>query len=104
MRVGGRHGGWVVLGIVFAYLLVLPALAQAAQLDEITLFTDPRSFTATGTAEVFTPANSTLEVTGTTNDLKLAVTAGSLTWNLEFAAPAGMDLQPGVYDHAQRAS
>jgi RTX calcium-binding nonapeptide repeat (4 copies) len=91
-----------LLGVVIG--LLLPGAAHAASLDAVTMFSDGE-WVGGGTNRLFTPANGKITVGGSTGDLYVGVSGGALgdSYSLEFAAPPGQVLAPGVYDKAQRA-
>jgi hypothetical protein len=84
--------------------LVLPSAAHAASVDVVTMFSDGE-WVGGGVQRVYTPANGQIAVSGSTSDLSVSVSGGAFgdAYSLEFAAPPGQTLVPGVYDKAQRA-
>jgi hypothetical protein len=80
-----------------------PAAAQAATVSDVAMYSDTGDYIGQGQQQVFTPANSTITVSGNPGDVSIDVNSPS-GYTLEFAAPQGQSLQPGVYDGATRAA
>jgi hypothetical protein len=101
------RGTWRLLcGVAgVAIALVAPAAAHAAAADAVVMFSDPGDYIGGGAVRLYTPANGTISVSGSTADLTVGVSGGTNgdSFGLEFAAPYGQSLAPGVYDRAQRA-
>ena len=59
-----------------------------------------------GAQRVFHPANGTITIGGSKSQVSVGVSGGTHgdSYPLEFAAPPGHELTPGVYDGAQRAA
>src|SRR4051812_50058017 len=70
------------------------------------MLSDAGDYIGGGQPRVYTPANGQVTVSGGTGAVSVGVSGGSRgdQFTLEFAAPAGQALAPGVYDDAQRAS
>lgn len=98
-----RTGLRVALGAVLASL-ALAAPAGAASLDAVVMYSDG-DYIGQGETRIYHPGNAQIEVGGSTGDLTVGVSGGSLgdSFSLNFAAPPGEVLAPGVYDDAQRA-
>jgi heat shock protein HslJ len=95
-----------VIGLLtIALSLALPAFAHAAGVDEVVMFSDPGDYIGGGGVRIYTPANGSITVSGSTADLTVGVSGGTNgdSYSMEFAAPFGQSLGPGVYDRAQRA-
>src|SRR5262245_19613902 len=92
---------------VAALAVVLVALAApaGARADAVTMFSDSGDYIGGGTNRLYTPLNSTISVSGSTSYLTVGVSGGPHgdSFSLDFAAPPGQALAPGVYDRAQRA-
>src|SRR4051795_3045191 len=96
---------WVTGLLAVSLSLALPVFAHAAQVDEVVMFSDPGDYIGGGGVRIYTPANGTVTVSGSTADLTVAVSGGTNgdSYSMEFAAPFGQSLAPSVYDRAQRA-
>src|SRR4051794_8477542 len=92
------------LAVVLA-ALAAPAGARAAGTDAVTMLSDPGDYIGGGTHRLYTPLNSRISVSGTTGYVTVSVSGGPYgdSFTLDFAAPPGQALAPGVYDRAQRA-
>jgi hypothetical protein len=76
--------------------------ASAATLSgSIAMYSDPGDYIGQGTQQVW--PQTAAGVTGNPGDLTVNVSDNGNAWDLEFAAPTGQTLQPGVYDNAVRA-
>src|SRR5205823_3370780 len=110
----GQEGGarwrrrrWAL--IVGTILLVLgggvvPSRAQAATRSSVTMFSDPGDWIGGGTSRLFDSGNASIQMSGTPAFIGIDVSGGTSGdyYTFEFAAPAGQQLAPGVYVHAQR--
>src|SRR3954451_6243625 len=96
---------WVTGLLAVSLSLALPVFAHAAQVDEVVMFSDPGDYIGGGGVRLYTPPNSTISVSGSTAYLQVSVSGGTNgdSYWMEFAAPYGQSLAPGVYDRAQRA-
>src|SRR4051812_3730865 len=85
--------------------LAAPAGARAAGADAVTMFSDQGDYIGGGTHRLYTPLTSTISVSGSTGYITVSVSGGPHgdAFTLDFAAPPGQTLAPGVYDRAQRA-
>ncbi len=85
--------------------LAAPAGARAAGTDAVTMFSDQGDSIGGGTHRLYTPLNSTFSLSGSTGCVTVRVSGGPYgdAFTLDFAAPPGQTLAPGVYDRAQRA-
>jgi hypothetical protein len=95
--------GLVSLLSVLAVGLWGAATAGATTLSgSIAMYSDPGDYIGGGTQQVWD--QTAAGITGSPGDLTVNVSDDSgNSWDLEFAAPSGQTLQPGVYDHALRA-
>src|SRR3954471_22426710 len=86
--------------------LAAPAGARAAGTDAVTMLSDQGDYIGGGTHRLYTPLNSTISVSGSTGYVSVRVSGGPHgdSFTLDFAAPPGQTLAPGVYDRAQRAA
>ena len=92
--------------LILAVFLALPAAAHAASIDAVTLFSDQRDFIGKGMPRIFDAADGArITPTGTPDyvTVTVAVPGQVVSFSLEFAAPPGQTLAPGVYDDAERA-
>lgn len=89
-------------------LLVAPAAPAAAQQPEsfVTMISDAGDYIGGGQARYYHAGNAEITLSGTTSSVNVNVSGGNLgdQFNMQFAAPQGQTLQPGVYERAQRAS
>jgi hypothetical protein len=102
---GGLRRMLVAALAASACALAAPAFAAAAPSNFVTMLSDPGDWVGGGGQRVFDPANSQMTVGGTAGYLTVNVsggTAGDSYW-MDFAAPPGTVLVPGVYVDAQRA-
>jgi hypothetical protein len=85
-------------------MLLCPGIAAAATSDAVTMFSDG-DYIGGGEQRLYTPANASISVGGSTSYLTVTVSGGTRgdAYDLDFAAPPGQVLVPGVYDKAQRA-
>jgi hypothetical protein len=93
----------VALAVVLAGLV--PGIASAAALHHVSMFSDHDEYVGAGGQRFYTPATGQIAVRGTPGDLTVSVSGGTFgdAFTLEFAAPRGEQLRPGVYGDAQRA-
>src|SRR5918992_442224 len=93
----------VALGVVLASLAAA-APAGAASLDAVVMYSDG-DYVGQGETRIYHPGNGQIQVGGSTGYLTVGVSGGSLgdSFSMDFAAPPGQVLAPGVYDDAQRA-
>src|SRR4051794_22864713 len=91
----------VVLGLACALLWAQPAFGA----DAVTMLSDAGDYIGGGTSRAYLPGNSQVSVGGSTAYLTVSVSGGVSgdAYSMDFAAPPGEALAPGVYDHAQRA-
>src|SRR4051812_49333148 len=70
------------------------------------MYSDAGDYIGGGTPRLFTPANGQIATTAGDGSVSVSVSGGTSgdAYTLEFAAPPGQALVPGVYDGAQRAS
>jgi hypothetical protein len=96
-----------------AGLLVLTAVgalsssaSASATYSSATAYSDRGDWVGGGDQRVFDSADASFVVTGHASDLTVDVNGGSSgdSVTMEFAAPPGQTLRPGVYDGAQRAA
>jgi hypothetical protein len=84
--------------------LMWAGAAQAAVLGDVTMYSDTGDYIGAGAQDLFDASNASFTVSGSAGDLTVAISSNAGDWwNLEFAAPPGQTLQPGVYDNAGRA-
>src|SRR4051794_6867728 len=91
--------------VVAALMLLAPGAAHAATATAVTMLSDSGDYIGGGTPRLFHPGNAQITAGGNGGDLTLNVSGGTSgdSYSLEFAAPPGQQLAPGVYDNAQRA-
>ena len=64
---------------------------------------DPGDYIGGGQSYLFNGANATFQASRNSgNGVSLRVTGGGLWWSLDFAAPGGLPLSPGIYEGARR--
>jgi hypothetical protein len=105
MRAMGRTATRLVAAVA-AFMLFGPALAaHAATATSVTMLSDTGDYIGGGVPRLFHPGNAQIAASGNTGDLSLSVSGGTSgdSYTLQFAAPPGAQLAPGVYDSAQRA-
>jgi len=92
------------LALAVVLLGLGPGIAEAAALDHVTMYSDG-DYIGGGQQRFYTPGNGQITVGGSTGDLTVGVSGGSLgdAYSLEFAAPPGSALHSGVYDRARCA-
>jgi Ca2+-binding RTX toxin-like protein len=97
--------GLRALAIAVVAVALAPGAASAASLDHVTMYSDG-DYIGGGQQRFYFPGNGEITVGGSTSYLTVGVSGGSLgdAYSLEFAAPPGEVLVPGVYDKAQRAA
>src|SRR5689334_4624445 len=82
--------------------LTWAAAAQAAVLGDVALYSDKGDFVGQGTQHLI--STTTTALGGNAGDVTLGMGASDgSSFSLEFAAPPGQTLQPGIYDNAGRA-
>jgi hypothetical protein len=83
----------------------LPASAGAAAADGVVMYSESGDYIGGGQNRVFHPGNAQISVGGSTAYLTVSVSGGNFgdSYSMDFAAPPGETLVPGVYDKAQRA-
>jgi hypothetical protein len=94
-----------VVAAIFAFALV-PAPALAAGSASIVMFSEPGDYIGLGGPRLYHSGNSQIEVTGNAGDLTVwqyKETYPQEWFDLQFAAPSGDILKPGIYEDAQRA-
>lgn len=101
-RIAGR-------GALFAAFVValLPVGAQAdTSRSSVTMFSDAGDYIGGGQQRLFDSDTARVSVSGTATYLTVNVSGGTRgdSYAMDFAAPSGQALGPGVYDGAQRAS
>src|SRR4051812_23422403 len=86
--------------------LVAPAVAGATPSNFVIMFSDPGDYIGQGLQRVFDPSNSEITLDGDASQLGVAVSGGTAgdSYLMEFAAPRGQELTPGVYVGALRFS
>ncbi len=91
----------ISIGLLFG----LPSVAEAAAATSVVMYSDSGDYIGQGQQRLFTPGNSTINVTGNSGDLYVGVSGGPNGdgMSMEFAAPTGQTLAPGVYTDAERA-
>lgn len=97
-----RRGGCAVVAFVAALVLALPGTASAE--TTVSLISDDGEWVGGGGQWMTTTAEADFDVGGSTSWVTVDVFGhGGGVQTLEFAAPPGEILVPGVYDHAMRA-
>src|SRR5919204_859392 len=96
---------WLLGVAVLALWCAVPAAARAASVTSVVMFSDSGDYIGGGQDRLFTPGDTAISVSGSTGYLTVHLSGGSSgTWfDMDFAAPPGQALAPGVYDRAQRA-
>src|SRR4051794_31323436 len=91
----------VTLGV----LLGAPSSAAAATATSVVMYSDAGDYIGGGQHRLYTPANSSITVSGGSEEVDVNVSGGPSGdyFTLDFAAPPGQALAPGVYTDAQRA-
>src|SRR5262245_6711154 len=82
--------------------LALPVAAHAADLDEVTLYSDAGDYIGQGQPHLFTTANDTIEASSANSRVTVSITAGGVgpEYTLQFAGPNLDDLAVGTYEDA----
>ena len=96
----------LLLALAATALVASPGVARAATATSVVMYSDSGDYIGGGQTRLFTPGTSSITVSGSTSDLTVGVSGGASgdSYGLEFAAPPGGVLAPGVYDKAQRAA
>lgn len=86
-------------------LAAVPASAAGATATSVVMFSDPGDWVGGGQQRLFEPGNGSVTVSGSAAYVTVNVSGGTLGdyYTLDFAAPAGDVLRPGLYLRAQRA-
>jgi hypothetical protein len=97
-----------VLGIAIALVILLlaPAAARAATATSVVMYSDAGDYIGAGQQRLYTPGSSSIATSGGPNgELYVNVSGGASGdyFTLDFAAPPGQALAPGIYNDAQRA-
>jgi hypothetical protein len=94
----------LVVALAAAALMASPGSAHAATATSVTMFSDG-DYIGGGETRLFTPGSASISVFGSTAYLTVSVSGGPSgdSYAMDFAAPPGQTLVPGVYDKAQRA-
>lgn len=96
-----------VLGMAVALLILgAPAVARAATATDVVMYSDPGDYVGGGQQRLYTPSSSSITTSGgPAGELYVNVSGGASGdyFTLDFAAPPGQTLTPGVYTDAQRA-
>ena len=84
----------------------LPAAASAAGANGVVMYSESGDYIGGGQNRVFHSGNAQIGVSGSTAYLTVSVSGGNFgdSYSMDFAAPPGETLAPGVYDKAQRAA
>ncbi len=91
-----------LVSVLVAGLCGATAASAASLSGSIAMYSDPGDYIGQGQQQVW--SHTATGVTGNPGDLTVNVSdSNGNAWDLEFAAPPGQVLQPGVYDHALRA-
>jgi hypothetical protein len=86
-----------------AVFLLFGGVAQAATTTSVALFSDPGDWPGGGEQRLFHAGNSQIGVTGNASYLTVNTNGTPGYYSLDFAAPPGQTLAPGIYDQAERA-
>ncbi len=92
--------GMLALSLVLSSLLSAPAAAVETRL--LRLHSDPGDWIGKGADLHFTGADGAFSLTGTPSAIVVIVNTLEAHWRLEFGAPAGTTLAPGLYEKARR--
>ncbi len=81
--------------------LAAPARADTAR-SSVTMFSDTGDYLGGGQPRLFDSNNASITAHGSAGYLTVSVSGGTKgdSYNMEFAAPSGQTLAPGVYDGA----
>src|SRR4051794_39277467 len=104
MRGRKRRALATLTGVLFL-LVALPAVAHAASVTSVVMYSDAGDYIGGGQHRLYTPASSSITVSGGPNgelDVNVSGGASGDYFTLTFAAPPGQTLAPGVYVDAQR--
>jgi hypothetical protein len=83
-------------------VLTWSVAAQAAVIGDVAVYSDTGDFVGQGTQHLV--STTTTALGGNAGDVTLGIgTSDGGSFSLEFAAPLGQTLQPGIYDNAGRA-
>jgi hypothetical protein len=87
-----------------AMLVMMPGAADAAAPNTFFSFSsDPGDYIGGGQQTSYSPPTSEITLTGNNSFARVSVEpATGGWWDIEFAAPAGQRLRPGVYTNAER--
>nr|MDQ3936064.1 hypothetical protein [Actinomycetota bacterium] len=101
----GLRGALLLTIATVALLVALPAHASAATANSVVMLSDSGDYIGGGQHRLYHEGNATITVGGSTEYLTVNVSGGNFGdyFTMDFAAPAGQVLAPGVYDKAQRA-
>src|SRR3954468_6332677 len=100
----GRRALPALAAVVMSFLAA-PGVVQAASVTSVTMYSDSGDYIGGGTQRVFTPGNGSVTASGSGGELGVGVSGGptGAGFTMEFAAPPGEALGPGVYVDAERA-
>jgi len=99
-----RLGGTALALLVL--LLAVPAAAHAATATSVVMYSDAGDYIGGGQQRLYTPGGASITTSGgPAGELYVNVSGGASGdyFTLDFAAPPGQALTPGVYTDAQRA-
>ena len=104
MRTSRRGVFVAVVAALLIAVAALPSPGRASPSSFVVMFSDG-DWVGGGAQRVFTPRTGTITLRGTAGYLTVGVSGGTLgdSYTMDFAAPAGKKLRPGVYIGAQRA-
>src|SRR5919201_507778 len=107
VRSCGRQVRRVALALLamLAVAVAFPAQAGAASSSFVVMFSDPGDWIGGGGQRLFDAANARITLRGSAGYAEIGVSGGTAGdyYTLDFAAPSGQTLAPGVYVGAQRA-
>jgi hypothetical protein len=95
---------------LLAGLMLLACAAQARAAtglgDVVTMFSERGEYVGAGLEQEFDDANGSVTMSGGDSTVEIKVSGGTAgnSYTMDFAAPPGVTLAPGVYTNAQRAA
>ena len=100
-----RWGAGVFIAGLLALMVSFTASASAAEATSVVMLSDSGDYIGGGESRFFHPGNGSVTVGGNAGFMTVSVSGGTRgdSFSLNFAAPPGQSLSPGVYERAQRA-